>query len=483
MSANIKQIFDANPTTTFNADDLFYLGRNPYGPTEDFGFSYSTLAAQFTSSTLGSANFYLGNGSNQAAAVSMSGDASMDNSGAVTLSNTAVTPGTYSVNGQSIFDVDSKGRITSASNATVSADPVGSAGGDLSGSYPNPNVDGLLGNAITSATPTAGHVLIGNTTGWENKPIGNDASLSSTGELTVSSTGGVAFSASATTDTTSANNISSGTLPNGRLTGVYSGITGLGNQSQNFVLESNSIWLTTDPNHALRFSGAGSEFDGVAINGPALYGFEGGALGTTITSENISLFWDSSQNVVLNTDAVSTTATDGFLYIASCAGEPTGTPTSFTGRNPVVWDSTNNSLQVYNGGWKDPVGNELLTYTPTIGDGTNNFTTSTATGHYIVTGRVVNFFAYVVWTSKGSASGTIKLSLPLMASASVDRFSFDIGFNTDITFTDMLVGEGSASTPTLNLVNIISGGTSGFITDADVGASGQLQVGGAFFID
>lgn len=61
---------------------------------------------------------------------------------------------------------------------------------------------------------------------------------------------------------------------------------------------------------------------------------------------------DGSGNVIVNTAAIATSATDGFLYIASCAGTPSGVPTSYTGRVPMVYDSTNNKIYVYNGAWK-----------------------------------------------------------------------------------------------------------------------------------
>lgn len=59
-------------------------------------------------------------------------------------------------------------------------------------------------------------------------------------------------------------------------------------------------------------------------------------------------------NVVVGTAALATNATDGFLYVPTCAGTPTGTPTTFTGRAPIVIDSTNNKLYFYSGGaWRD----------------------------------------------------------------------------------------------------------------------------------
>lgn len=63
---------------------------------------------------------------------------------------------------------------------------------------------------------------------------------------------------------------------------------------------------------------------------------------------------DSSGNVVINTAAIATNATNGFLYVPSCAGTPTGTPTTYTGRVPIVVDTTNNKLYFYSGGsWRD----------------------------------------------------------------------------------------------------------------------------------
>jgi hypothetical protein len=52
--------------------------------------------------------------------------------------------------------------------------------------------------------------------------------------------------------------------------------------------------------------------------------------------------------------ALATTATDGFLYVPTCAGTPTGTPTSITGMAPIVVNTTNNKLYFYSGGaWRD----------------------------------------------------------------------------------------------------------------------------------
>lgn len=58
-------------------------------------------------------------------------------------------------------------------------------------------------------------------------------------------------------------------------------------------------------------------------------------------------------NLVVGPAAVATAATDGFVYLSSMAGAPSGTPTAYTGTVPIVIDSTNNKLMAYVGGsWK-----------------------------------------------------------------------------------------------------------------------------------
>ena len=72
----------------------------------------------------------------------------------------------------------------------------------------------------------------------------------------------------------------------------------------------------------------------------------------TNSAEQASI--DASGNFAIGTAALATTATNGFLYIPTCAGTPTGVPTAITGRAPIVIDSTNNKLYFYSGGaWRD----------------------------------------------------------------------------------------------------------------------------------
>jgi hypothetical protein len=57
---------------------------------------------------------------------------------------------------------------------------------------------------------------------------------------------------------------------------------------------------------------------------------------------------------IVGNQALATNATDGFLYVPTCAGAPTGTPTARTGTAPIIVDTTNNKLYFYSGGqWRD----------------------------------------------------------------------------------------------------------------------------------
>lgn len=48
----------------------------------------------------------------------------------------------------------------------------------------------------------------------------------------------------------------------------------------------------------------------------------------------------------------TTGMTNGFFYIPSAAGAPSGVPTAVSGRVPMYYDTTNNNFYVYNGAWK-----------------------------------------------------------------------------------------------------------------------------------
>lgn len=101
----------------------------------------------------------------------------------------------------------------------------------------------------------------------------------------------------------------------------------------------------------------GSQGTGTGAGGSII--FQVAPAGSSGTAQNAlvrALAVTAGKSVVVgdNTAALATNATDGFLYVPTCAGTPTGTPTAQTGTVPIVVDTTNNKLYFYSGAaWRD----------------------------------------------------------------------------------------------------------------------------------
>jgi hypothetical protein len=142
--------------------------------------------------------------------------------GAVTsakLSTTGVTAGTYgSATQVGVFTVDAQGRITSASNVTISGvSPGGAAGGDLSGSYPNPTVARIQGRAVATTAPSTGQVLKWSGSAWTPSPD-NDTTYSAGAGLSLSGTTFSIASGGVTTGMLADNAVTNSKIADGAVT-------------------------------------------------------------------------------------------------------------------------------------------------------------------------------------------------------------------------------------------------------------------------
>lgn len=225
MNAFFQQ---APSSSTYNSWGITWPSTSPPNVAGPFIFGAvagATNASPVTVGTLtnssssnlvtGASNFVVGAAGN---VVTIDSSGNAQSSGtlltALAVLNSPIFTGTPTVPGYVPTSTTVNGHALS-SNVTVSASDVGL------GSVTN-NIQ-TQAAIMPNTMPTAGQVPVGNGTAYVPQSLSGDCTLASSGAMTCTKTNGTPFAASATTDTTNASNISSGTLPHSQLPTLLSG--------------------------------------------------------------------------------------------------------------------------------------------------------------------------------------------------------------------------------------------------------------------
>lgn len=124
--------------------------------------------------------------------------------------------------------------------------------------------------------------------------------------------------------------------------GFNSGNTGVSVSSgSDFFKITNNAFVSGGTSTGISFAGT-----------PTTYDIGGNTYSSVTTTQPNVPFTQGKSLVVSSGSVLATNATDGFLYIPTCAGTPTGTPTSHTGAVALVFDTNTSQLFVYNGAWE-----------------------------------------------------------------------------------------------------------------------------------
>lgn len=149
-------------------------------------------------------------------------------------------------------------------------------------------------------------------------------------------------------------------------------------------------------------------------------------------------------------------------------------------------DHGSSGLRTFDGSdWIDVAPYREGTWVATIGDGTNNFTTSLLVARYVLIGRECHVDVRITWTGKGSASGNIVVNMPFAPDGTGSfRSGLGVIYNTDITYNAAMntVSMRTTTSTNFNILESRDAATGANLTDASFGTSGEFQISGTYKI-